>query len=116
MSLMQIAFILLCAGAAGGSLMVLLIALRVRFPSLLGTGHGLTGLLGLTLLYAAHLFGDAPEGVWWGVIVITFALLGGLLFFRTLFRNSKIPLWLALGHGGLGIFGLYLIYPLAFGA
>jgi hypothetical protein len=113
--LIQVAFVLLAAGAAGGLLLTLLVALKVRFPALLGTGHGLTGLLGLALLYAAHLGGEAPAGPWWGLIVITLTMLGGLVLLRTIYRNN-IPVLLALGHGGLGVFGLYLIYPLAFPA
>ncbi len=114
MTLMQIAFVVLCAAAAGGATLTLCVALRMRYPAFLGSGHGIAGLTGLVLLYAAHLFGGAPVGVWWGLILITFALLGGLVLLRTLFRQ-KIPLWLALGHGVLGASGLYLIYPLAFG-
>lgn len=113
MTLIQIAFLLLAAGACGGLLMTFLVAVRVRYPSLLGSGHGVAGLLGLALLYVAHLRGAAPEGAWWGVIVITFAMLGGLVLLRTLFAE-KIPLAVALAHGGLAGFGLYLIYPLAF--
>lgn len=116
MSLMQIAFLALCAGASGGVFMTLLGAIRVRYPSWLGPAHGLAGLAGLALLYLAHLLTGGPEGVWWGLILITFALLGGLVLLRTIFANRRTPVWLALGHGGLAAAGLFLIYPLAFGA
>jgi hypothetical protein len=91
-----------------------LTAAKVQFPALMGAGHGVTGLAGLAFLYLGHLRGAASNGAWWDVIVITLALIGGLVLFRTLFRD-RIPLPLALGHGALALFGLALVYPSAFG-
>ena len=115
MSLLQIAFFFFAAIAAGGVLMALLIVFKVKLPSYFSPAHGIGGLAALALLFFANLrLGDAtPESAWWALGVFTAGLIGGLLFFRVLFKQSA-PLWLIAGHGSLGIVGLYLLYGAAF--
>jgi hypothetical protein len=116
MSLVQIAFLMLAAGACGGVLFVVLLARGVRYPAWFGAGHGLLGLaaiglLGFALQQAAS--GMPAPRAWWALGVLAAALLGGVTFFRLLFPTRR-PIWLALMHGGLALLGLFLLYPVAF--
>lgn len=116
MDLTKIAFLLFAAIAAGGLGMAALIAFKLRFPAFLGAAHGLGGLAALALLFAANLMNpDAPERAWWALGVLTAGLVGGLIFFRVLFRDHA-PLWLVAGHGSVALFGLWLLYPVVFPA
>lgn len=114
MNLTQIAFLLFAAIAGGGLLMAGMIIGKFRIPAFLGPAHGLGGLAATALLFAANLQGEAtPERAWWALGVFAAGLVGGLLFFRVLFKNAA-PLFLVAGHGSLAGIGLYLLYPLAF--
>lgn len=115
MNLLQIAFYAFAAIAAGGAGLTLLVALKVRFPSLLGMGHGLGALACLALLFYADLQGgDAtPPLAWWALGVFTAGMTGGLLLFRVLFKD-RATLPLALMHGSAGALGLFLLYQAAF--
>jgi hypothetical protein len=116
MSLTQIVFLMLAAGACGGVLFVVLLARGVRYPGWFGAGHGLLGLAAVGLLGFA--LNRASSGMptpqaWWALGVLAAALLGGVTFFRFLFPAHR-PIWLALMHGGLALLGLFLLYPIAF--
>lgn len=115
MGLTQIAFLLFCAIAAGGLLMAGMIAARKSPPSLLGPVHGLGAAAALAVLLAANLQGGetTPDRAWWAFGVFVAGLLGGLMFFRILFRNNA-PLVLIGGHASLALIGLWLLYPVAF--
>lgn len=116
MSLIQIAFLFFCAIAAGGVLMLLMILAKARVPAFLGPMHGLGGLAALAVLFAANLTADAvPERAWWALGVFLAGLIGGLLFFRVLFRGNA-PLFLFFGHASVALLGLWLLYPVAFPA
>ncbi|MEH3118918.1 MAG: hypothetical protein PGN25_15360 [Methylorubrum populi] len=116
MTLEQVAFCLLAGGAVGGMGLALLPRLGLRLPRGFGTVHGLVGLAGLALLFLANLRmeGGAPPAAWWALGLMTAALVGGLILFRTLFRGHK-PLPLIGLHGALAVAGLWLLNPLAFG-
>ncbi|MFT4148994.1 MAG: hypothetical protein QM656_02270 [Paracoccaceae bacterium] len=114
---MQIAFGLCALGAAGGVLisgLQLVGAGRITVP--LGRLHGIAGLLGMALLFAINLRGEAttPGAAWAGLVVLVLGALGGLVLLRTLF-DGRPPLWLALGHGAVGVAGLWLLWPLVQG-
>lgn len=114
MNLTQIAFVLLAAIASGGLLMLGMILVKRPIPAFLGPAHGLGGLVGLAVLFAANLQNDAaPERAWWALGVFLAGFIGGLLFFRVLFKN-RTPLLLVAGHGSLAVLGLWLLYPVAF--
>lgn len=114
MSLTQIAFLFLAAIAAGGLTIAALIVAKVKLPAFFGPAHGLGGLAAVGLLFAANLLGDAtPDRAWWALVVFTGGLVGGLLFFRVLFKNAA-PLYLIAGHGSVAVLGLWLLYPVAF--
>lgn len=116
MTLVQLSFLLLAAGACGGVLFAVLVAFGVRYPAWFGAGHGLLGLAAVGLLAYALLQGPAgavPARAWWALGVFTAALAGGFTFFKLLFPDRR-PLALALLHGALALAGLYLLYPLAF--
>lgn len=102
------------AVAAGGSLMALMIAGGRAIPRTLSMGHGLFALVAVGALFTVNLWGEGqtPALAWWAFGVFTAGLTGGLLFFRVLFKD-KAPLWLALGHGSLGVLGLALLYNAA---
>ncbi|WP_152551457.1 hypothetical protein [Polycyclovorans algicola] len=102
------------AVAAGGSLMVGMIATKRPIPRAISMGHGLFALVAVGALFTVNLWGEAqtPELAWWAFGVLTAGLIGGLLFFRVLFKD-KAPLWLALGHGSVGVVGLVLLYNAA---
>lgn len=111
MNINHFAFWLFAAVAAGGLLITALIALRIRFPSLLGMAHGLGGLLALGVLLAVNLRGEqaTPTLAWWALAVLLSGFIGGLLLFRVIFRN-RATLPLAAIHGSVGATGLYLLY------
>lgn len=115
MSLLQIAFLFLAAIAAGGVLMTLMIVFKAKVPSFFPPAHGIGALAALALLFFANLqLGEAtPANAWWALGVFTAGLIGGLLFFRVLFKQSA-PLWLIGGHGSVAAVGLYLLYGVAF--
>lgn len=114
MNLTQIAFLLFAAIAAGGLMMAAMILGKMRIPAFLGPAHGLGGLAAVAVLAAANLLGDStPERAWWALGVFTAGLVGGLIFFRVLFKHSA-PLFLVAGHGSVAALGLFLLYPLAF--
>lgn len=115
MSLLQIAFLFFAAIAAGGLLMAAMIVFKARIPSYFGPAHGIGGLAALALLFFANLqLGDAtPPNAWWALGVFAAGLIGGLLFFRVLFKQTA-PLWLVAGHGSVAALGLYLLYGVAF--
>ncbi|MES2682033.1 MAG: hypothetical protein V4650_00800 [Pseudomonadota bacterium] len=115
MTLLQIAFLLFAAVAAGGLLMALMLAMKARIPALIATGHGLAGLASVALLFVANLRGGetTPALAWWALGVFTGGLIGGLLLFRVLFKD-RATLGLAAVHGSVGGLGLYLLYQAAF--
>lgn len=115
MSLIQISFLFFAAIAAGGLLMAGLILAKVKVPALLPPAHGLGGLAAVALLFYANLqLGDAaPDRAWWALAVFAAGLVGGLLFFRVLFKQSA-PLFLIAGHGSVAALGLFLLYGVAF--
>ena len=100
-----ISFGLLTLVAAGGLLMLIILLSRNKIPKILGIVHGLGGVAGVTLLWAAL---GAKDGLLPGA-VLTAAMFGGILFFKGIFRVSR-PLILVIGHGGLAGVGLYLLY------
>lgn len=102
------------AVAAGGSLMALMIATGRAIPRTISMGHGLFALTAVGALFAVNLWGEAqtPDLAWWAFAAFATGLTGGLLFFRVLFKE-KAPLWLALGHGSVGVVGLVLLYNAA---
>jgi hypothetical protein len=112
-SLIQIAFLMLSAGACGGVLFTILVALGVRYPAWFGAGHGLLGLAALGLLGYALLQTAAPTRGWWAFGVFTAGLLGGIGLFRMIFHDRR-PIAAALLHGSVGLAGLFLLYPVAF--
>lgn len=115
MSMLQIAFLFFAAIAAGGLLMAAMIVFKAKIPSYFPPAHGIGGLAALGFLFFVNLqLGDAtPENAWWALGVFTAGLIGGLLFFRVLFKQSA-PLWLIAGHGSVAAVGLYLLYGVAF--
>jgi len=115
MSHIQIAFLFFAAIAAGGLLMAAMILAKLRIPSFIPVGHGLGGLAALGYLFWVNLQGgDAtPDLAWWSLIVFTGGFVGGLLFFRVLFKQSA-PLFVIAGHASVAALGLYLLYGVAF--
>lgn len=114
MSLTQIAFLFFAAIAAGGLGLAGMIVAKMKIPAFFGPAHGLGGLAATALLFVANLLGDAtPDRAWWALVVFTAGLVGGLLFFRVLFKNAA-PLYLIAGHGSVAVLGLWLLYPVAF--
>lgn len=114
MSLIQIAFFFFAAIAAGGLLMAGMMLGKVKIPSFLGPAHGLGGLAALAVLFTANLQAEAtPDRAWWALVVFAGGLVGGLLFFRVLFKNQA-PMFLVAGHGSVAALGLFLLFPVAF--
>ena len=114
--MIQVAFVLLAAGACGGVFFTALSALRVRYPAWFGLGHGLLGLVAVVLLAVALVLappGVAPPRAWWALAVLAGALAGGALLFRVIFPGRH-PLWPAFVHGGAALLGLGLLFPVAF--
>ena len=95
--------------------MAAMILFKARVPSFFAPAHGIGALAAIALLFIANLrLGDAtPANAWWALGVLTAGLIGGLLFFRVLFKQSA-PLWLIAGHGSVAAVGLYLLYGVAF--
>jgi hypothetical protein len=91
------------------------IVFKATVPSFFPPAHGIGGLAALALLFIANLrLGEAtPASAWWALGVLTAGLIGGLLFFRVLFKQTA-PLWLIAGHGSVAGVGLYLLYGAAF--
>jgi len=115
MSLVQIAFLMLVAGAGGGLLFTTLIAMKKRYTRWFGKGHGLLGLSALGVLGYALLEADAAVSptAWWSLGLLCMAWCGGLLLFRVV-RPKVRPLLLAFMHGSIALAGLYLLYQVAF--
>ncbi len=116
MTLFLIAFVMFAAGAAGGVLFAVLRLANVHYPRWFGAGHGLLGLTAVCVLgYAVSQSVDgAPRTqATWALGVFIAGLLGGVTFFRLLPRPRR-PMLLVLGHGALGLVGLYLLYGVAF--
>lgn len=116
MSLIQIAFLMLAAGACGGALFIVLLLMGVRYPAWFGMGHGLLGLaaiglLGFALVQASS--GMPAPRAWWALGVLAAAMLGGFTLFKLLLPERR-PIGLALMHGGIALLGLFLLYPVAF--
>lgn len=103
------------AGACGGVLFVVLGRLNVRYPRWFGAGHGLLGLAACGVLAQAVLMAPdpLPPEATWSLGVLVAALLGGLTLFRLL-SVQRGRLLLAVGHGGLALLGLYLLYGVAY--
>lgn len=104
-SMPTIAFGLLALIAAGGLLMLGIVLSGNRIPKFLGVLHGLGGVVGVGLVWAAL-------GVEKGLIpgaVLTAAMIGGIVFFKAIFKESR-PLIFVVGHGALAGVGLYLLY------
>jgi hypothetical protein len=105
------AFAILSPVAAGGVLMLWILLAGARIPSLLGALHGLGGLIGLAVLYVAFSKTGFVAKSLWPLGLLTAALIGGVVLFKLVFRQSR-PLLFVLGHGGLAAAGLYLLYAL----
>jgi hypothetical protein len=104
-SMPTIAFGLLTLIAAGGLLMLAIVASGNKIPKFLGILHGLGGVVGVGLVWAALGF---EKGLVPGA-VLTAAMIGGILFFKAIFKESR-PLFFVIGHGALAGAGLYLLY------
>lgn len=115
MNLFQLSFVLFALVASGGVLLTGLVASGVRFPSFIGTAHGVFALVSLCVLFAADLRGEqsTPVLAWWALVVFVSGFVGGMVLFRIIFRN-RATLPLALMHGSLGAVGLFLLYRAAF--
>jgi peptidoglycan/LPS O-acetylase OafA/YrhL len=113
MELIQWAFWVLAAAAAGGLLFGLLSAMKVRYPSWFGLGHGVLGLTGLIMLgYALYTAGPdtaIPQTAYWALGLLGAAFLGGALFFGVVFRHAK-PRWAIVTHGGLALAGAVVLF------
>ena len=110
MSLPQWAAVPFLAVAGVGLTMAMLLVLRHRLPSWLGSAHGLAGLAALCLLFGLNLYGGAATtaSAWWALGILLGALFGGLLLFRIVFKN-RAPLPLVALHGALAIAGILLL-------
>ena len=115
MNLVQITFTVFLAVAAGGLLLAILVARNARIPAVLSTGHGLAGLLAICGLFAVNLhMGDVTTSrSWWALGVLLSGFIGGLLFFRVIFKD-RATLPLVFAHGGVAAIGLYLLFSVAF--
>jgi hypothetical protein len=96
-------------------MMTAMLQKKMEVPAFLGKGHGMTALAGLIIMFAANLLGEDATSVraWLAFFVFLGGFLGGILVIAHVFMH-KPPLWFALLHGGLGVFGLYLLFPVAF--
>jgi FtsH-binding integral membrane protein len=111
---MQIAFGLSAVGAAGGLVINALQGLgAARINAPMGRVHGMVGLAGMALLFALNLRGEAatPAAAWQGLILLLFAVLGGLMLAQTS-HGGRPPFWLALANGAVAAAGLWLLWPL----
>lgn len=108
----------LCIALAGTGLALLRRA-GVSLPGWVGMAHGLGGLFGVGGFFIVNLqqsdVVELPSAVWWSLAAFSGGLIGGLIFFRVLFRG-KAPVWTFLGHGLMAVIGLYLLYPHAVAA
>lgn len=114
---MQISFGLCALGAVGGFAIALLqLAGAKRLTVPLGRLHGICGLAGMVVLFALNLLGEeaTPAAAWQGLILLVLGALGGLAILRTIY-GGRPPFWLALGHGAVGMAGLWLLWPLVQG-
>ncbi len=113
MELIQWAFWVLAATAAGGLLFGLLLAMRARYPSWFGLAHGVLGFAGLIMLgYTLYTAGPdtaIPQTAYWALALLGAAFLGGALFFGVVFRQAK-PRWVIMTHGGLALAGVAMLY------
>jgi hypothetical protein len=115
MNLPQLSFAMFAAAASGGLLFTVLILVKKHYPRALAAGHGLLGVSALALLGYALFSSPTPVSAagWWAIGVLGAATCGGVLLFRVWRLNA--PRWLlALMHGSLASFGLFLLYRLAF--
>ena len=114
MTLVQLTFFALSAGALAGGLLLVLKGLRIRFPRWFGAAHGLWNLSGIVLLFAANLVdGQSVSAArWWALGIFVTALSGGLVLCRALFQG-RVPVAAAGLHGLMACFGLYLLAPAA---
>lgn len=57
---------LFVAGACGAVVVATLNALRIRFPSLFGTAHGLLAVLAFVSVFVSNLIGERskPDSIW----------------------------------------------------
>lgn len=111
---MQIAFGLCAIGAVGGLFIATLQRVGAgRITAFLGRVHGMTGLVGMALLFVLNLRGEAatPAAAWQGLVLLVFAALGGLVLLQTLY-GGRPPFWLAIAHGAVAAAGLWLLWPL----
>lgn len=118
MNLAQWAYLLLAAGAFGGILFAMLVTAKVRYPRWFGAGHGLLGLTGAALMGVAlsrRGGAEAHPSQWWAYAAVVAALLGGATLFRVLSPQQR-PLLLVAAHGALALVGLWLLFPVVFGA
>ncbi|QHS11257.1 hypothetical protein [Sinimarinibacterium sp. NLF-5-8] len=111
MQTLSLVFWLFAAVAVGGVTLASASTLGLKLPKALGMVHGMAALASVALLLIVNFLGgqDTPETAWWALAVFTVGLIGGLLFFRVLFPQ-RTPTLLIVGHGGLGVLGLYLLY------
>ncbi len=115
MSLAPLAFYIFMTIALGGIVMTGFILAEKKIPAFLGPLHGLGGLVGLGTLLLANLRGpsEAPERAWWALAIFATGFIGGVVFFRVLYRESA-PVVLVAGHAMLALIGLATLYPFAF--
>mgnify|MGYP000309556114 CR=1 FL=1 len=90
MNLWMVMFWVFLAVAAGGTTMAVLIAAKRPIPKFMSMGHGLFALVAAAALFVINLTGEAqtPALAWWALGVFTAGLVGGLLFFRVLFKDK----------------------------
>ena len=104
-------FWLAAAVGLGGAGLGLSRMLPLKLPRFMRTVHGMAALFLTGAVFIANLVHEnaTPTVAWWALAVFAAGLVGGLLFFRVLGRGRP-PLWLILGHGSLGLSGVYLLY------
>lgn len=114
MNLAAPAFYIFFAIAMGGTVMTGLLLTERRIPPILGSLHGLGGVLGLGTLLLANLHGTAaPERGWVALAIFATGFVGGAVFLRVLYRD-RAPAALVAGHASLALAGLATLYPVAF--
>jgi hypothetical protein len=114
---MQVATVLLGAGAAGGLLMG---GIRLkgaeRPPSWLAMGHGVLAAAALTLLIYAALTVGIPMLAKWALVLLILAAIGGAGI--NLLYHSKmlpLPIPLIIGHALVAVAGFVLLVVSVFG-
>jgi len=115
MPLLQLAFWIFVAGAAGGGVLLALALMGRRPPAWSGPAHGLVGAaalatLGLGLARADELFLLRQAGATAALV----ATLAAGLFVSRLHFPGREPLLMAIVHGSLAVLGLVLLYRIAF--